>query len=84
LKANRGSLDSLAESLLIKETLDRVQIDTVMRGGIVVNEDEKKAFYDAQRKSKDFPGNKKVTAATAPVADDETTVPPLSALPQGT
>ncbi len=84
LKTNREKLDSLAESLLIKETLDRVQIESVMRGGVVVTEDERKAFYDAQKKSKEArrplaPGYVPGSSESSDVA-----VAPLGALPQGT
>ena len=72
------------ESLLIKETLDRHQIEEIMRGNDVVSDDERKAFYEAQKKSKDL---KKVvlTTATAVKEDDSAAMtPPFSALPQGT
>lgn len=84
LKQNRDRLDVLAESLLVKETLDRSQIEEIMRGRDVVTEDERKAFYDAQKKAKEA---KRMTAAAKSGAADEPgpeAVPPLSALPQGT
>ena len=83
LKANREHLDLLAESLLIKETLDRHQIDSVMHGGTVVSDEEKKAFYEAQRKSKEGP-SKKPHATALPIVEDDKATPPFSAIPQST
>jgi len=50
LRTNRESLNNIAEALLIKETLDKVQMDTIISGGEVVSEKEIKDFYDAQNK----------------------------------
>jgi cell division protease FtsH len=84
LKGNREVLEQLAESLLIKETLDRAQIDKLMKGGQIVSEEERKAFYEAQRKSKE--AGKKPVAATARPASEGTAIEPpaFGALPQGT
>ncbi len=85
LKTHKDKLEALAESLLIKETLDRVQIDVVMKGGLVVTEDERKAFYEAQKKVKEARDARTKPAAVAARLDDAVAdVPPLSALPQGT
>ncbi len=83
LKQHREKLEALAESLLIKETLDRVQIENVMKGIDIVTEDERKAFADAQRKAKET----KRPIAIVKTAKGDTEIsdaPPLNALPQGT
>lgn len=83
LKQNREKLEALAESLLIKETLDRVQIDDVMKGKTVVTEEEKKAFYDAQRKAKE--AKKPVSIVKTAKGDTEVQGAPIGTpLPQGT
>ena len=65
--------------------LVRVQIDVVMKGGLVVTEDERKAFYEAQKKVKEARDARTKPAAVAARLDDAVAdVPPLSALPQGT
>jgi cell division protease FtsH len=85
LRENRTQLNSLAESLLIKETLDRDQIDRIMRGEVVVTEEESKAFEEAQRKTRE---NRRIAAATKAKNKEESAhkdeATPLNALPQGT
>ena len=83
LKLNRDKLEALAESLLIKETLDRTQIELLMKGGVVVTEEERKAFYEAQKKSREA---RMKPVVIAPIAreDKVADTPPLGALPQGT
>ena len=89
LTDKRDKLEALAESLLIKETLDRPQIEAIMRGDDVVSDDERKAFEDAQKKSGGRP------SAEPPRALDKPPKPELDelaagggalggALPQGT
>jgi len=86
LRDNRAQLELLAESLLIKETLDRTQIENLMRGIQVVTDDERKAFEDAQKKAKELKRNPlpKAVLADSPERSDVTDVAPLSALPLGT
>ena len=84
LRDNRDQLELLAESLLIKETLDRSQIDKLMVGEGVVTDEERKAFDEAQRKGKE----PRKSAVKAKLTVDETVVvtdaPKLAAVPQGT
>jgi len=86
LRDNRVQLESLAESLLIKETLDRTQIENLMRGVQVVTDEERKAFEDAQKKAKELKKNPPQRANLAESVDrpDVSEAPPLSALPLGT
>ncbi len=81
LKTERDKLEALAESLLIKETLDRTQINSVMNGIDVVTEDERKAFYEAQRKHPK-PASTKIAGAVEKDRGEDSL--PLTALPQGT
>lgn len=84
LKANRDQLDALAESLLIKETLDRTQIELIMDGGVVVSDEEKNAFYDAQKKAKEQPTKRSLNPSIS-APNDETTTPSInSVVPQAT
>jgi len=87
LKQNRDKLEGLAEALLVKETLDRKQIEAIMRGEEVVSEEERKAFYEAQKKVKE--SKKPVPSASdqegqGKAKDTLTTTPSLDAVPQGT
>ena len=82
LKQNRQKLADLAESLLIKETLDAKQIATILEGQTVVSEDERKAFEEAQKK-RDQKKDERV-AKEFVSAKPEEEGPSLSALPQGT
>ena len=86
LRDNRAQLESLAESLLIKETLDRTQIENLMRGIQVVTDDERKAFEDAQKKAKELKKNppQRANLAESVERPDVSEAPPLSALPLGT
>ncbi len=83
LRENRGKLEALAESLLIKETLDRVQIDEIMKGKNIVTDEERKAFYDAQRKAKE--AKRPIAIVKTAKGDTEVSGAPMSTpLPQGT
>ena len=85
LRENREQLESLAESLLIKETLDRTQIENLMQGHSVVSDEERKAFEEAQKKAKDLKKNpSRASTVTALVDQELTDAPAFSALPQGT
>ena len=86
LRDNRVQLESLAESLLIKETLDRTQIENLMRGVQVVTDEERKAFEDAQKKAKELKKNppQRANLAESVERPDVSEAPPLSALPLGT
>ncbi|MBM4253313.1 MAG: ATP-dependent zinc metalloprotease FtsH [Deltaproteobacteria bacterium] len=85
LRDNRDQLEALAESLLIKETLDRRQIDDLMTGHAVVTDEERKAFEEAQKKASD---SKKPVARGSKISEGNGTqlaeAPTMSALPQGT
>ena len=87
LKQNREKLEGLAEALLVKETLDRKQIDALMRGEEIVSEEERKAFYEAQKKVKD---SKKSTASVVSTqeadksSDEVPTTPNPYVVPKGT
>jgi len=83
LRDNRSQLELLAESLLIKETLDRTQIENLMRGIQVVTDDERKAFEDAQKKAKELKRNPPPRAVLAE-RPEATDMAPLSAQPLGT
>jgi cell division protease FtsH len=84
LRDNRNELEMLAESLLIKETLDRNQIDSLMNGHSVVTEEERKAFEEAQKKAKEL---RRPTSGPTKLSKedvrDHTESPTLSAVPQG-
>ena len=85
LRENREQLESLAESLLIKETLDRTQIESLMQGQTVVSDEERKAFEEAQKKAKDLRKNpSRASTLTAMEGQELTDAPAFSALPQGT
>jgi cell division protease FtsH len=84
LKQNRDRLDALAESLLIKETLDRLQIDEIMKGREVVTDEERKAFYDAQKNNKELLKRTVADAAKVEGTVAEPGVPPFGAVPAGT
>ena len=85
LRENREQLESLAESLLIKETLDRTQIESLMKGQSVVSDEERKAFEEAQKKAKDLRKNpSRASTVTALEGQELTDAPAFSALPQGT
>jgi hypothetical protein len=85
LRENREQLESLAESLLIKETLDRTQIESLMQGQSVVSDEERKAFEEAQKKAKDLRKNpSRASTLTALEGQELTDAPAFSALPQGT
>lgn len=87
LKQNRDKLEGLAEALLVKETLDRKQIDALMRGEEIVSEDERKAFYEAQKKVKEArrpAAAPVVVAAPEKAGDDMTNTPTAYVVPQGT
>ena len=85
LRENREQLESLAESLLIKETLDRTQIESLMKGQSVVSDEERKAFEEAQKKAKDLRKNPSRASTPAALEGQELTdAPAFSALPQGT
>jgi len=85
LRENRDQLEALAESLLIKETLDRKQIDDLMAGLSVVSEEERKAFEEAQKKVSE---SKKPVVRGSKISEGEgaqlAEAPTMSALPQGT
>jgi cell division protease FtsH len=85
LRENRDQLEALAESLLIKETLDRKQIDDLMAGLSVVSEEERKAFEEAQKKVSE---SKKSVVRGSKISEGEgaqlAEAPTMSALPQGT
>jgi cell division protease FtsH len=83
LKTNRERLDRLAETLLIKETLDRAQIDVLFTGTEIVTEEERHAFYEAQKKAKEARRPKTPTLVSA-AESASAAVPPLAAVPQGT
>jgi cell division protease FtsH len=83
LKANRQRLEDLAESLLIKETLDRDQIDRLMGGENIVTDDERKAFLEAQRKSKGD-SIRKPQRTLEEVVEETPSAPPFKVVPQGT
>lgn len=83
LKHNRQQLEDLAESLLIKETLDRDQIGLIMEGTNIVTEDERKAFNDALKKNKETrEATKRPVVKTA--KDDSEDTAPFKAVPQVT
>ena len=84
LKSNRQRLEDLAESLLIKETLDRDQIDRLMKGENIVTEEERKAFLEAQRKSKNDAFRKPQPRALEEVVEETTAPSPFKVVPQGT
>lgn len=85
LRENRSKLDAMAETLLIKETLDRNHIDMLMRGENVLTDDERKSFWDAQKKSSTPKSNKPTLDEVADHNGDESEhVPPFGVLPQGT
>ncbi len=78
LRSHRSDLEKLAETLLIKETLDRPQIDALMAGKEVVTEEERKAFEDAQKKASKLSNSRK--RADEPELD---TTPNLTPATQG-
>lgn len=87
LKQNREKLEGLAEALLVKETLDRKQIEAIMRGEEVVSEEERKSFYEAQKKAKE--GKKPLLTASdksdqEKSSEDVPNSPSLEVVPQGT
>jgi len=86
LRDNRTQLELLAESLLIKETLDRTQIENLMRGIQVVTDDERKAFEDAQKKAKELKRNPPPRAVLTDSTErpEATDMAPLSAQPLST
>ena len=86
LRDNRSQLELLAESLLIKETLDRTQIENLMRGIQVVTDDERKAFEDAQKKAKELKRNPPPRAVLTDSTErpEATDMAPLSAQPLST
>jgi len=84
LRQHRDKLDALAETLLIKETLDRPQIDQVMKGEDIVTDEERKAFEEAQKKTRETLRPK---TTVSPEREDSSHVadgPGFGALPQGT
>lgn len=92
LRQHRVALDALSEALLIKETLDRSQIDAVIQGQNIVSEEELKAFQDAQRKASELKAGLRKTSVSAKTLEDQShqklvpdeNTPPLNQVaPQG-
>ena len=85
LQDHKDKLIAIAETLLVKETLGAKQINDIMDGVEIVSEEERKAFYEAQKK-KDGP--KAPTSGGGgdedPKAENKEDSAPLNALPQGT
>jgi cell division protease FtsH len=85
LTENKDKLEAIAESLLVKETLDAKQIKAIMDGEQIVTEEERKTYFEAQEKmsyeQKNPPLDKKPEGKSKDSNDDTSSI---NALPQGT
>jgi cell division protease FtsH len=83
LKDHREHLETLAEALLVKESLDRKQIEAIMAGEVVVSKEELAKFYEIQRKKPAVAKPEAKSASDKP-ASDAVTTPGFNAYPQAT
>ena len=89
LKDNRHILDEMAESLLIRETLESKDIDALLVGDKIVTEEEKREYNERMRQERESAKSaKEKTKNAAPVAaedgSDATKNGGIDAVPQGT
>jgi len=79
LRENHTLLKSLAEALLIKETLDASEMRRIVQGEDIVSEEEKAEYQRRLERSKnwrnDIPGLEKKVAVEEPAAPVQTNLP---------
>ncbi len=63
LKDHRDQLESLAEALLIKETIDGDEIRRILNGESIITADDKARYEDARRKAKEALANRHADSA---------------------
>jgi cell division protease FtsH len=61
LKDNRDHLESLAEALLIKETIDRDEMMRILKGENIITADDRSRYEEARRKAKEALQSKAAT-----------------------
>ncbi len=85
LQENRKVLEAMAEALLVKEVLDRSEIERVAHGETILTESDKKNYEEARRKRAEEYGRKlpeeKVASSAASETIERTGFKPI---PQGT
>lgn len=89
LRENRTILNEMSESLLVRETLESKDIDALMRGEIIVTEEEKAEYrerIEREKKARDIESKAsgKATSDSSESEGDEPKQNPVNPVPQGT
>lgn len=86
LSENKEQLDIIAEALLIRETLTRVELASINEGKQIISEEERQAYLNGKRASRENPPNETKEKVTDD-SDQKKFVPQthtFGPLPQGT
>lgn len=80
LRDNRNHLETLTEALLIKETITGAELKTILDGGEIISNDDRRRYEESRRKKPETPTG---TSLVANTNNDKPEIK-LNPMPQGT